>query len=142
MIAVDTNVLVRYLVDDDPVQAAAARASLERLTRERPGFLCREVVVEVVWVLERAYGFARPQIADVLVELMATDSLVVEEADDVARAAADYRRRGAGFADLMILAAARRAGASPLHTFDRQLARLDGALLVTARGGEDPPGRR
>lgn len=142
MIAVDTNVLVRYLVGDDPEQAAAARGSLERLTRERPGFLCREVVVEVVWVLERAYGFARPRIADVLVELTATDTLVVEAADDVARAAADYRQGGVGFADLMILAAARRAGATPLHTFDRQLARLEGTLLVTVQGGEGPAGQR
>ena len=130
MIAVDTNVLVRYLVGDDAEQANAARALLEGLTPERPGFICREVAVEVVWVLERAYGFTRVQIADVLVELTATDSIVVEAADDMARAAYDYRQGGVGFADLMILSAAEREGAAPLYTFDRQLARMDGAVLV------------
>ena len=135
MIAVDTNVIVRYLVGDDAEQANAARALLEQLTPERPGFICREVAVEVVWVLERAYRFTRVQIADVLVELIATDSIVVEAADDIARAAYNYRQGGVGFADLMILSAAEREGAVPLHTFDRQLARMGGAVLV-----ENPDG--
>ena len=134
MIALDTNVLVRYLVDDDAEQAKAARALLEGLTSERPGFVCREVAIEVVWVLERAYRFRPAQIADVLVELIATDSIVVEAADDVARAAFSYRQGGVGFSDLMILSAAERVGAAPLHTFDRRLARMDGAVLVENYG--------
>ena len=139
MISVDTNVLVRYLVGDDAEQANAARALLERLTPVRPGFVCREVAIEVVWVLERAYEFTRVQIADVLVELIATDSILVEVADDIARAAHRYRQGGVGFADLMILSAAEREGASPLHTFDRQLARMDGAVLVEKPArGESP----
>lgn len=135
MIALDTNVIVRYLVRDDAEQAAAARILLEGLTPDRPGFVCREVAIEVVWVLERAYRFARDQIVDVLLELVATDSLVFEAADDVASTAFRYGQRGAGFADLMILAAAERAGASPLYTFDRRLARLDGTALVE---GDEP----
>lgn len=63
-------------------------------------------------------------------ELIATDSLVVEAADDVARAAFRYRQGGVGFSDLMILSAAERLGAASLHTFDRRLARMDGAVLV------------
>ncbi len=133
MIAVDTNVVVRYLVADHAEQADAARALLERLTPERPGFICREVALEVVWVLERAYGFTRVQIADVLMELIATDSIVVEAADDMARAVYAYRQGGVGFADLMILSAAEREGAAPLHTFDRQLARMNTAVLVEKR---------
>ena len=139
MIAVDTNVLVRYLVGDDVEQANAARSLLERLTPERPGFVCREVAIEVVWVLERAYRFTRARIADVLVELIATDSIHVEAADDMARAAFSYRQGGVGFADLMILSAAKRAGASPLHTFDRQLARMGGAVLVENPAGHESP---
>lgn len=132
MIAIDTNVLVRYLVYDDPEQAMAARALLEELTSNQPGFICREVAIEVVWVLERSYHFTREIIADVLVELIATDSLIVEAAEDIARAAFRYRQGGVGFADLMILAAAGRVGAGPLYTFDRALARVEGAALLEA----------
>ena len=139
MITLDTNVIVRYLVDDDAEQAEAARALVERLTSDSQGFICREVAIEVVWVLERFYRFTRTQIADVLVELTATDSLVVEVADDVARAASTYRHGGAGFSDLMILSAAEKSGAVPLHTFDRRLARMEGAILVENATGSAPP---
>ena len=91
---------------------------------------CREVTIEVVWVLERAYGFTRVQIAGVLVELITTDSIVVEAADDMARVVYAYRQGGVGFADRMILATAEREGAAPLYTFDRQFARVSGVDLV------------
>ena len=130
MIALDTNVLVRYLVCDDAEQAEAARSLLESLSVDRPGYVCREVTVELVWVLERAYGFTRDRIATVLEELVATEGLVIEAAEDVAHAAFRYRRDGAGFSDLMILAAAKRSGAHPLYTFDRKAARLEGAALL------------
>ncbi len=130
MTSLDTNVIVRYLVGDDAEHAEAARALLEGLTPGNPGFICREVVIEVAWVLERSYGFARSRVAEALMDLTASDSLVVENSDEVAAAAHRYRQGGAGFSDLMILAAAERAGATPLHTFDRRLARMQGAVLV------------
>ena len=139
MTALDTNVIVRYLVGDHPEQAEAARVLLEGLIPGNPGFICREVVMEVGWVLERAYRFTRAQIAEVLLDLTASDSLVVEHGDDVAAAAYRYRQGGVGFSDLMVLAAAERAGAAPLYTFDRRLARMDGAVLVkSAVGGPQP----
>lgn len=130
MIALDTNVLIRYLVRDVLDQAEAARALLEGLTPEAPGYVSREVTIETAWVLERSYGFSRQQIADILEELTATESLIVEAGDDVASAALRFRQGGADFADLMILAAAERAGASFLYTFDRTLARMDGTVLM------------
>ena len=132
MIALDTNVLVRYLVDDDAEQAEASRTLLDALTPARPGFVCREVMVELVWVLKRTYGHSRERIAGVLEDLVATDGLVVEEAADVARSAMRYRRGGADFSDLMIAAAAERAGARPLYTFDRRAARLPDVALMNA----------
>ncbi len=130
MIAIDTNVLVRYLVRDDLSQAEAARALLEGLAADRLGYICREVAIETVWVLERVYKFTRVQIADVLIEMTATSGLMLESADDVVHAAIAYREGGADFSDLMILAAAGRQEALPLYTFDRKLARLEGAALV------------
>ena len=135
MIALDTNVLVRFLVNDDPVQAEAARALLEGLTFENQGFICREVALELVWVLERFYQFPRSRIADVLIELITTDYLVVETADDIARAALAYNKGNVGFADLLILSAAGRSGAVSLHTFDQRLARMEGATLVEGGTG-------
>lgn len=130
MIALDTNVIIRFLVSDDAAQAEAARVLMEGLTFDNQGFICREVIIEVVWVLERSYRFTRTQIADVLIELIATDSLVVEAADDVARAAFTYRQGGVGFSDLMILSSSKRSGTVPLYSFDRRLSRMEGAVLV------------
>lgn len=104
------------------------------LTAERCGFVCREVTVELVWVLERAYRFSRDRVATVLDELIATEELVLEAAGGVARAARGYRQGRADFSDLMISAAARRSGALPLYTFDRQAARVEGAELVGEPG--------
>ena len=130
MIALDTNVLVRFLVRDDEEQASAAHELLTSLTAEAPGFVCREVVVELVRVLERAYGFPRDQIADVLEDLVSTEVLVVEAAGDVATAAFRYRDGGAGFSDLMIRAAAERKQALPVYTFDQKAARQGGVALL------------
>ena len=84
--------------------------------------------------MERAYRFSRTQISDVLVELSAhRQGLVVEAADDVARAALQYRQGGPGFADLMILAAVARIEATPLYTLDRALGRAEGAAIGRSR---------
>ncbi len=133
MIALDSNVILRYLVGDDVEQAEAAHKLLAGLTPDNPAFIGREVMIEVAWVLERSYGFTRSRVAEALMELAASDSLVVENSDDVAASAHRYRQGGAGFSDLMILAAATRVGAVPLHTFDRRLARTNGAVLMESR---------
>lgn len=131
MIAIDTNVLVRFLTQDEPEQATAANALMHDLTREAPGFISREVMVELVWVLERAYRFTRAEISSALEGLLAAVEIEVEAADDVGRAVFLYRDDGFGFADLMIAAAARRAGATTLVTFDRKAARLPGVDLLS-----------
>ena len=130
MAAVDTNVIIRYLVGDDAEQAEAARVLLEGFTPEEPAFICREVMLEVAWVLERSYHFPRSRVAEALMDLTASDSLRVENSDDVAAAAHFYRRQGSGFSDLLVLSAAERAGATPLYTFDRRLARMEEVVLV------------
>ena len=132
MIALDTNVLVRLLTRDHAEHAEAARSLLQGLTPEQPGYVCREVAIEVAWVLERSYRFTRGDIADALLELIASNNLVFEAADDIARAAWLYSQGGPGFSDRMVLAAATRAEALPLYTFDRRRAREEGAQLIEA----------
>ncbi len=130
MIALDTNVLVRFLVQDDPAQAALANRVMADLSEVEPGFIGREVLLEFVWVLERAYGYSRQDIAAALVGLLSARDLVIEAADDVGAAAEVYREGGFGFADMMIAAAARRAGAKELVTFDRKASQLPRVRLL------------
>lgn len=132
MIALDTNVLVRYLVQDDAPQAQIASDVIDGLSEADQGFVGREVLIELVWVLERAYGFSRMEIANALDGLLAAIELLIENADDLGLAIELYRNDGYGFADMMIAAAARRAGARELVTFDRKAARLRGVRLLTA----------
>ena len=130
MIALDTNVLVRFLVQDDPLQAQAATKVIDQLTDESQGFVSREVLIELVWVLERAYRLGRAEIAVALDGLLSATELDIEGSDEVAPALELYRNDGFGFADLMIAAAARRAGAAELVTFDRKAARFSGVRLL------------
>ena len=116
MIALDTNILVRFLVDDDAEQVQAARTLLESLTAERPAFICREVMIELVWVLERAYGLPRDRIAAVLEGLIATEGLEVEATNDVCSCGFRLppRRRGLCRLDDHVCRSACR-GISSLH---------------------------
>ena len=132
MIALDTNVLVRYLTRDDAGQAEAARSLVASLSPDSPGFVCREVLVELVWVLDRSHAASRDRIASALLGLLAADAIVVESADDVAAAVMAYADGVSDFSDLMILAAARRAAATPLYTSDRRASRVDGVELLGA----------
>ena len=130
MIALDTNVLVRFLTRDDPAQSALAADLIGTLTPDAPGYLCREVVLETTWVLERAYRYPRADIVLAIEGLLAALELVIETADEVGAALLAYAQGSIGFADLMVAAAARRAGAERLVTFDRRAANLPGVELL------------
>lgn len=130
MIGLDTNVLVRFLVQDDPEQTAAATALLSSLTEAEAGFVCREVLVELVWVLERAYGLTRGDIGTALDGLLEARELVIEAADRVAVAVDRYRKGGPGFADQMVALAGQGAGCRETVSFDRKAAGLPGMRLL------------
>ena len=131
MIAFDTNALVRYLVADHEEQSAAVRKIADVLTAENPAYVCRDVIVELVRVLERSYGFSREEIARLLLEMHVTDEIVLESDSDVVGAAILYREGIADYSDLMILASCRRAEVEALYTFDERTAsRLDGVEAI------------
>ncbi len=123
MIALDTNVVVRFLVNDHEIQAQAARELLAGLSPTNQGFICREVSVEIAWVLDRAYGFSQQDIAQALENLITSTELEFEAVEDVARCANSLRIGGSGFSDQMIAAAAKRRGTSEVCTFDKQAAK-------------------
>lgn len=130
MIGLDTNVLVRFLMQDDTDQAAAATAALADLSQAEPGFVCREVLVELVWVLERAYRLPRADIARALDGLLEAQELAIEAADRAAVATDRYRKGGAGFADQMVALAGQGAGCLETLTFDRKGAAVPGMRLL------------
>ena len=121
MIAVDTNVVVRFLTNDDHAQAARARA----LLRDNPIFLAKTVLLESEWVLRSGYGFAPEAIAAAFRGLLGLPGVAVEDPPAI-RQAMDWYGRGFDFADALHLASS--AGATGFATFDKALARRLRAL--------------
>lgn len=128
MIAIDTNVLVRVLVDDPdaPDQCQQAR---ELLLAHGSAWIAQIVLVETVWVLESVYGFDRAGISNGVERIRGNPALEFEAADRLDAALALYRDSTADFADCLILVAAMQRRLI-LHTFDRKLARLSGAQRI------------
>jgi len=130
MIGLDTNVVVRYLTQDDPVQSRKAAALIEtRLTQEEPGFISIVAMVEIAWVLERSYGFASGEIAAAIERLLQADVLVVEYEQEVFTAMIAVKEGRGSFADALIGALGARAGCSCTLTFDQKALRLPGFEL-------------
>lgn len=130
MIGLDTNVLVRYIVQDDPQQSPEATALIESLSAKAPGFVSVVSVVELVWVLSSCYGSTQSEIYGVLETLLRTKELVVEQADIVWKALWVFRAGKADFADCLIERAAHVAGCSHTLTFDVDVATHGGMQLV------------
>lgn len=127
MIGLDTNVLVRYLAQDDPEQARAATRLLEEtLSEDEPGYVDHVVLCELGRVLERCYGVGREGLADIVEGLLTARQLVVEAPDQVWAALRTMRTDGAELADALILARQRAAGCERVVTFDRRAARVAG----------------
>lgn len=123
MRAVDPNVLVRLVTRDDPRQVAAA----ERFV-ERGAWVPHLVLAEATRVLASVYDRAPAEVATAVEMLLKHQHLSLQDPDAVLEAVGHFRRRPAlGFSDCLVLAIARKAGHVPLGTFDRNLAKLDGA---------------
>ena len=126
MRAIDTNVLVRLLTRYDPRQVAAAEAFVAR-----GAWVPHVVLVEAVWVLASIYDRKPPALAAAIEMLLNHKDLTVQDAPVVAAALEHYRRKpSVGFSDCLVLEVARKAGHLPLGTFDRGLAKRDGAQRV------------
>ena len=130
MIGLDTNVLVRFLVQDDADQARRAAECIARLTEAEPGFVAREVVLELVWVLAKAYQYNRAQIVSALQGLMAAVEIEIEDSAVMGAVVELYANQGYDFADLMIRQVGVVRGVSSMVTFDEQAAQLDGVTLL------------
>lgn len=128
MIALDTNVLVRYLAQDDLRQAkAATRLIEERLTPRTPGFVSAVVVCEVIWVLEDCYDATRAKIVSIIETLLDSRTIVVDGASAVRAALAHEKIE---LADAIIHELGRARRCEKTVTFDRRFARLEGVELL------------
>jgi predicted nucleic-acid-binding protein len=124
MIGLDTNVLVRYLTQDDPEQSARANDLIDtHCTREDPGRISLIVLCELVWVLRRAYGYRKPLVIKVLEDIFAAGELDVEDSHVAASALAAYKKGPADFADYAVVFSNRAAGCGLTYSFDHKLAR-------------------
>jgi predicted nucleic-acid-binding protein len=127
MRAVDTNVLVRLIARDDPRQTRAADAFIEK-----GAWVSLPALTETTWVLSSVYKLTPKNLAIAVDMLLNHRDLILQDSDTIAAALELFRSQPAlGFSDCLMLEMARKAGNLPLGTFDLQLAKADGAQLLT-----------
>lgn len=131
MIGLDTNVLVRYLAQDDPKQAALATRLIESLGADEPGFVSHVVLAETLWVLESCYAADPARVQQVVDVLLRTSGIVVERAESVWRALWQFKQNDGEFADTLIAVSAADAGCQATYTFDKGAAKRSGMTLLT-----------
>ncbi len=131
MIGLDTNVVVRYLTQDDTKQSPIATRLMEKtLSTEEPGFISLVVLAEVVWVLVSLYSVDRAGVAEVVGGLLTTEQLRVESSELVWHAKRRYEQSKADFSDALIAECAVAAGCKRYVTFDRTAAATSGFDLL------------
>ena len=136
MAALDTNVLVRFLVDDDAGEVVSARKLIRKAAiKGETLFIPVTVVLELEWVLRSSFGFGKAQIMRTLSSLLSAVELTLESEDALELALVLHRQGAADLSDCLHVALAGRAGEQPFWTFDRSAAKLQGARLLA--GADD-----
>lgn len=131
MIGIDTNVIVRYLVQDDPLQARLATRFVERsLSPDNPGFVTSITLCEVAWVLAECYGADRKRVRDVIEGLLVSKQILVERAELTWKALRAWDTSAADFSDALIGQTVAAHGGEKTVTFDRAAAKLPGFELL------------
>jgi predicted nucleic-acid-binding protein len=132
MIGLDTNILLRYFVKDDIAQwEKATRFISTRCTVERPGFIDRIALCEMVWVLTRGHGYGRADIIRVVDQLLDSQELLLEDEQLVRSALLSYEGSGIDFPDALMAKVNLAHGYEATATFDRKAAKLEGFVSVT-----------
>jgi predicted nucleic-acid-binding protein len=131
VLGLDTNVLVRYLVRDDPQQFESARRLIERQSdRNEPVLVSLLVLLETEWVMRSRYALSKPEILSALSALLDVSDLEIEDEPSVEHAIYSWKDSSAGFADCLIGARHRRLGCEATATFDGKALRLPGFVRV------------
>jgi predicted nucleic-acid-binding protein len=120
--ALDTNILARYLRDDDPLQSRRAAHFIQRALRQNePLYVNNVVLCELVWILGTVYEHSKQEIIDVIETILFTQQFQLEDRSSIQSALEDYRRSKADFSDCVIGRRNRAAGCTATLTFDRRL---------------------
>ena len=130
MIGIDTNILVRYLAQDDPVESLLADKLIDSLSPDQPGFISTAVAVELVWVMQRFYSRTKAQTVEFLESFLQAEDMVIENANVGWQAVHSYARSNADFADCLIERSAHNARCTHTVTFDRKAAKTAGMVLL------------
>jgi predicted nucleic-acid-binding protein len=132
MTGLDTNILIRFIVKDDPIQSAQVRHLIERrLTERNPGFVSIATILETVWVLESFYKQSSHQVADAVRQILEVETFIVQNEQEVFTAMAILRSGEGSFEDALIAALGTWAGCTRTLTFDRKATRIKGFELVS-----------
>jgi predicted nucleic-acid-binding protein len=137
MIGIDTNVIVRYIVQDDPIQAAAATKFIEQsCSTDQPGYINHIVLCELVWVLRRNYKLDKAKICQVIEQIMRTDRIVVEDIQLVWKTLEAFKESKADFADCLLGQRNLQAGCQYTVTLDNVASATGGYnhLLSKSKG--------
>ena len=133
MAALDTNILIRFLVEDDAAQLAAARRLIRKCVNAGETlFVPVTVSLELEWVLRSSYGFSKSVVIQTLAQLLASIELSFESEGALEIALVLYGQSTVDFSDCLHIALSSRAGESPLWTFDRAASKLEGARLLAS----------
>ena len=130
MIGLDTNVLVRYVAQDDTRQSPKASQLIESLTAVSPGYVSLVSVVELVWVLAGCYDLSKDEISEVLETLLRTKEIIVQNSSIVWKAVRLFKAGKADFADCLIELSSKEAGCGFTATFDRDAVKYCGMKLI------------
>ena len=133
MAALDTNILVRFLVEDDVAQLAAAKKLIRKCVQTGEVlYVPVTVALELEWVLRSNFGFAKPDVVNTLSQLLSSVELTFESEAALEVALGLYSQGAADFSDCLHVALAAVVGQQPLWTFDKAASKLAGARLLAA----------
>jgi predicted nucleic-acid-binding protein len=130
MTGLDTNILVRYLTQDDPLQSRKAVEIIERrLSAENPGFVSVVTMAETVWVLDRAYDLSKREIASAIERMLQVEVLIIQHEQEVFAAMIALKQGSSSFSDAIIAELGAQAGCIHTLTFDQKALRFPGFRL-------------
>lgn len=130
MIGLDTNVLVRFVMQDDERQSPIATQLIGSLSSQNPGYISTVVLIEMVWVLRSSFGVAKLPLQAILIRILSNAAFSVENTQAIRHALQAYFPASGELTDCLIASLARHAGCACTYTFDRHAARDAGMVLL------------